>query len=141
MRIWSIHPKYLDNKRLVAVWRESLLARAVLGGKTKAYKNHPQLIRFKNSKNPLLFINSYLYYIYQESVKRNFKFNASKINKSLTNEKILVTDKQVSYELEHLKKKLNYPEYFNEVVVIEINPLFEVVKGEIEGWEKLTNKL
>jgi hypothetical protein len=57
MRIWSIHPKYLDAKRLTAVWRETLLAKAVLEGKTKSYKNHPQLIRFKPLQNPLVFIN------------------------------------------------------------------------------------
>jgi hypothetical protein len=28
---------------LVAVWREGLLAQAVLQGKTNGYKNHPQL--------------------------------------------------------------------------------------------------
>ena len=60
MRLWSIHPKYLDSKGLVAVWREGLLARSVLDGKTKGYKNHPQLIRFKNQKEPLLFLDTYL---------------------------------------------------------------------------------
>nr|WP_243687290.1 pyrimidine dimer DNA glycosylase/endonuclease V [Methanobacterium formicicum] len=50
MRLWSLHPKYLDVKGLVALWREGLLARAVLKGKTKGYTNHPQLIRFKNQK-------------------------------------------------------------------------------------------
>ena len=49
MRIWSIHPKYLDTKGLVALWRETLLAKNVLEEKTKGYKYHPQLIRFKSS--------------------------------------------------------------------------------------------
>jgi len=30
MRLWSIHPKYLDRQGLLAVWRESLLAQSVL---------------------------------------------------------------------------------------------------------------
>jgi hypothetical protein len=47
MRIWSIHPKYLDIKGLVALWREALLAKHVLEGRTKGYRNHPQLDRFK----------------------------------------------------------------------------------------------
>jgi len=59
MRLWSIHPKYLDTKGLVAVWRESLLAKKVLEGKTKGYKNHPQLIRFINSENAIELINTY----------------------------------------------------------------------------------
>ncbi|MEM3714836.1 MAG: pyrimidine dimer DNA glycosylase/endonuclease V [Nitrososphaeria archaeon] len=40
MRLWSIHPKYLDQKGLVACWREGLLAKKVLLGKVKGYKNH-----------------------------------------------------------------------------------------------------
>ena len=32
MRLWSLHPCYLDPAGLVAVWREGLLARAVLRG-------------------------------------------------------------------------------------------------------------
>ena len=49
MRLWSLHPKYLDIKGLVACWREGLLARKVLLDQTKGYKNHPQLIRFNRS--------------------------------------------------------------------------------------------
>ena len=39
MRLWSIHPKYLDCKGLVALWREALLAKKVLRGKTRKYAN------------------------------------------------------------------------------------------------------
>jgi len=38
MRLWTIHPKYLDAKGLVALWRETLLAKHVLEGKTPGYK-------------------------------------------------------------------------------------------------------
>ena len=64
MRIWSLHPKYLDSKGLVALWRETLLAKHVLEGKTKGYKNHPQLNRFKEIKDPIGVINQYLSEIY-----------------------------------------------------------------------------
>jgi len=47
LRLWSIHPKYLDYKGLVAVWREGLLAKRVLMGETKEYRDHPQLLRLK----------------------------------------------------------------------------------------------
>jgi hypothetical protein len=137
MRIWSIHPKYLDSKRLTAVWRETLLAKAVLEGKTKSYKNHPQLIRFKPLQNPLVFINTYLYHVYQESKKRNYNFNESLLNKKFTDKKILVTDKQLIYELNHLKKKLNFPEHLNCIEMPEPHPIFIVVEGEIESWEKV----
>ena len=45
MRLWSIHPKYLDPAGLTACWREGLLAREVLCGRTSGYRNHPQLAR------------------------------------------------------------------------------------------------
>ena len=66
MRIWSVHPKYLDKKGLVALWHETLLAKNVLEGNTKGYKNHSQLTRFKNSKNPLQGINQHLEVVYRE---------------------------------------------------------------------------
>jgi len=30
MRLWTIHPKYLDRQGLLALWREALLAQKVL---------------------------------------------------------------------------------------------------------------
>ena len=87
MRLWSLHPKYLDSKGIVALWREALLAKAVLGGKTKGYKNHPQLIRFKINKNPIALINTYLLNIYHESITRGYNFNQSKIGPEITNTK------------------------------------------------------
>ena len=32
MRLWTLHPQYLDAQGLTALWRESLLARKVLQG-------------------------------------------------------------------------------------------------------------
>ncbi len=34
MRLWTLHPKYLDPRGLVALWREALFAQAVLRGWT-----------------------------------------------------------------------------------------------------------
>src|SRR5690606_6899395 len=42
MRLWSLHPRYLDRQGLLALWREALLARAVLRGETRGYTLHPQ---------------------------------------------------------------------------------------------------
>ena len=80
MRIWSIHPKYLDAKGLVALWRETLLAKNVLYGLTKGYKNHPQLNRFKETGDPKEYINKYLISIYNEALSRSYKFDKSKID-------------------------------------------------------------
>lgn len=60
MRLWSLHPVYLDSKGLVALWREGLLAKKVLQGRTKGYKNHPQLLRFKTLDDSINAISLYL---------------------------------------------------------------------------------
>lgn len=106
MRIWSIHPKYLDTKGLVSLWRETLLAKNVLEEKTKGYKNHPQLIRFKNSDNQLQGINQYLAAVYQESQTRGYHFNKDNFNIYHDPVTLTVTLKQIEYETQHLLKKL-----------------------------------
>jgi hypothetical protein len=140
MRLWSLHPKYLDSKGLVALWREALLAKAVLNGETKGYKNHPQLTRFKINKNPKALINTYLLHIYHESLSRGYKFNRNKIGSEFTQSKIKVTQGQIEYELEHLILKLEIrdPSRYIELINIkelEPNPIFIVVDGGIEPWE------
>lgn len=47
MRLWTVHPRYLGAKGLVAAWREALLAQKVLAGRTRGYRAHPQLRRFQ----------------------------------------------------------------------------------------------
>ena len=143
MRLWSIHPKYLDAKGLVAVWREGLLAKKVLEGKTKGYKNHPQLIRFINSENALESINQYLYGIYEESTIRKYNFDKSKlytINSKRV--KLTVNSKQIEYEFELLKSKLKKRDLskYNEIIntpVIELHSIFMRITGDIENWEKI----
>jgi len=148
MRLWSISPVYLDTKGLLALWREALLAKKVLEGKTKGYKNHPQLERFKNYTQPLVAINSYLYYVLVEAGRRGYNFDNSKINTStIIFEKIPVTKGQIGYELFHLASKLKFrsPEYYRiferllENEGVKLNPVFYIVDGDIEKWEKLKN--
>ncbi len=79
MRLWTIHPGYLDRKGLVALWREGLLAQSVLLGNTKGYKNYPQLTRFKNTDNPIGAIGNYLSAVVDEADKRGHNFNRDKI--------------------------------------------------------------
>ncbi|MFY9639132.1 MAG: pyrimidine dimer DNA glycosylase/endonuclease V [Methanobacterium sp.] len=140
MRLWSLHPKYLDSKGLVALWREGLLARAVLKGETEGYKNHPQLIRFKNLNHPLSFIDSYLLNVYEESLLRSYKFNRNKIGHDFTESKINVTNGQIKFECKHLRSKLKVRDQikYNELLKIDLpdtNPIFRVVEGDIEPWE------
>lgn len=143
MRIWSIHPKFLDSKGLVALWRETLLAQKVLLGKTKGYRSHPQLIRFKNSAAPLEFIGSYLEYIWHEANRRGYSFDSSKIQNKIpknSKKKLKVTTGQIEYEKKHLLKKLKvrditFYHQFRKTTEIVLHPLFREVTGEIEDWE------
>ncbi|HEY1871604.1 MAG TPA: pyrimidine dimer DNA glycosylase/endonuclease V [Chitinophagaceae bacterium] len=142
MRIWSVHPKYLDGKGLVALWRETLLAKNVLENKTKGYKNHPQLIRFKETSDPLSFINKYLEEIYNESQRRNYSFDKTKVRQNLKPiSTVFVTNGQMEFEIQHLKRKLKLrdPQKINEIKLVkkfEPHSLFTIIEGEIESWEK-----
>ena len=141
MRIWSLHPKHLDARGLVALWREALLAQAVLAGKTKGYRHHPQLERFKASKAPMEAIGAYLTAVQNEADKRGYKFDKSRIlfpKKSAA--KMPVTDGQLRYEWLHLKKKLikrdSEKMAENARAKMIAHPIFTVKNGKRENWEK-----
>ena len=144
MRLWSLHPSLLDTKGLVALWREALLAKKVLEGNTKGYKNHPQLVRFRNYKYPPLAINSYLSFVYIEATERGYNFNKDKIKIYKRKKIIKVTSSQAEYEFKHLLKKLKTRDPKRYRILLKIkpseikpNPLFRTIKGSIEPWEKV----
>lgn len=140
MRLWSLHPRYLDPQGLVALWREALLARAVLRDETKGYRNHPQLDRFRRHAAPVAAINRYLAGVYGEAVARGYAFDGSKFERVHTCAQLPVTDGQVAYEWEHLLQKLsrrNPALYDNwRSVEPECHPLFVVRQGQVEPWER-----
>ena len=140
MRLWSINPGYLDSKGLVALWREALLAQNVLAGKTVGYKNHPQLVRFKSTSNPVGAIASYLRAVQDEAESRGYNFDKSKIQNRRLNSNIPVTNGQVEYEFKHLliKLKSRDPGLYRKIrdcKRIKLHPLFKKVRGSIEAWE------
>lgn len=140
MRLWSIHPQYLDSKGLVALWREGLLAQKVLRGGTKGYTNHPQLIRFRKTRNPVGAVAEYLRYVAYEADRRKYRFNRDKIAGSRFREKISVTKGQTEYEFRHLLNKLKErdPQRYiclNSIKNIELHPVFEKISGDVEDWE------
>ena len=106
MRIWSLHPRYLDARGLVALWREALLAQAVLRGRTKGYTHHPQLERFRLLRNPVAAIACYLRAVHDEATKRGYRFAGDKIGSSRSHQQITVTRGQLAYEWQHLTSKL-----------------------------------
>ena len=148
MRLWSLHPKYLDARGLVAAWREALLAQKVLEGKTRGYTHHPQLTRFRSSADPSEAISEYLWELREEGVRRSYNFDSSKIRRkrSSNTKKIPVSTGQIAYEFELLKWKLGnrdrrwLTKIRNEKNP-ESNPLFRRRKGEIEDWEKVIEKI
>ena len=142
MRLWSLHPKYLDPQGLVALWREALLAQAVLQGKTKGYKHHPQLRRFQETSSPRRYIAAYLKEVHAEATRRGYNFDGSKIGRTtgVRTRSLKVTRGQLKYEWDHLNKKLKKrsPKWRKQLPstrLSEPHPLFKVVRGGIAEWE------
>lgn len=146
MRLWSLHPCYLDRVGLVALWRETLLAQAVLHNETKGYRNHPQLKRFRVHEQTEGVLCAYLNAILQEANNRNYKFNAAKIRSYGTKhlELMSVTTGQLEYEWNHLNRKLqarNHDWFLRNKSVnlesgLQPNPIFRVIEGSTEPWER-----
>lgn len=143
MRLWSLHPKYLDAKGIVALWREALLARQVLRGLTRGYQFHPQLDRFKNTDAPLEYLEYYLYQVFLEAKKRGYQFDATKILPvSSIGTTLPITNGQLEYELEHLRLKVEKraPEHTSNLLNIKTpapHPIFHIISGKIASWERV----
>ncbi len=141
MRIWTLHPQYLDRQGLIALWREGLLAQAVLLGQTQGYRHHPQLARFQQQRGPVAAIAAYLAAVHRESVRRGYHFDATKINSRRIRSRIPETRGQLMYEWKNLKVKLGRrsPAALLEVATIQHprpHPLFRIVSGPVRTWEK-----
>jgi hypothetical protein len=140
VRLWTLHPKYLDARGLVALWREALLAQAVLAGQTRGYTRHPQLLRFCKAPSPAEAIASYLQVVHAEACRRGYHFDAIKIASSGSAEQIEVSQGQLEYEWEHLKAKLRlraplWLAGFEHLACPEPHPLFFIVPGVVAEWE------
>ncbi len=141
MRIWSLHPRYLDPQGLVALWRETLLARAVLRGQTRGYRHHPQLERFNAHPHPRSAINAYLSAVHAEATARGYRFDRSKLGPLRPVDMIAVGTGQIDREWEHLRRKLalRSPALLARWAGVcrpEAHPLFRVVPGPVASWEK-----
>ena len=140
MRLWTLHPRYLDTKGLVAAWREALLAQKVLSGLTSGYTHHPQLIRFRLHPQPIVAIGALLTGIAEEANRRGYQFDVAKILNSGRGDRIEETEGQLLFEWIHLQKKLEkrapaLHQQFKNIKTPEPHPLFRIVPGEIR-WEK-----
>ena len=142
MRLWSVHPRYLDPQGLVALWREGLLAQKVLQGATRGYRHHPQLRRFRSRSNPAGLVAWYLHRVCDEAGRRGYRFDRSKLceRPGLRRQPLPLTEGQLAHEWRHLLSKLEKraPQRLEElkpVTVVEPHPLFRLVPGEVEDWE------
>lgn len=155
MRLWSLHPCYLDRPGLTAAWREALLAQAVLAGRTSGYTRHPQLGRFRACQEPVTAIGAFLSVLQQEATDRGYRFDLARIDRPAGVgmptagwvETVPVSSGQVRYEWEHLMGKLRArsPQDARrwegtagrEVLV---HPLFVMVPGPVASWERPTGR-
>jgi hypothetical protein len=143
MRLWTVHPCHLDVVGLVALWREALLAQAVLLGRTRGYTRHPQLERFRIAADPVACIGRYLRVVAEEARARRYAFNDALIV-AASNQvaPIPETDGQLLYEWKHLRTKilLRAPEWYRTRIVgvhPTPHPLFRIVAGGVRDWERM----
>ena len=143
MRLWTLHPRYLDPQGLVALWREALLAREVLRGRTRGYRRHPQLERFRRHPAARSAINAYLAGVYAEACARGYAFDAAKVGPQREIPPVTATTGQLQYEWRHLARKLRSR---NPGVLRrhgsrarpQPHPLFRIVAGPVQPWERVT---
>lgn len=141
MRLWTVHPRYLDAKGLVAAWREALLAQKVLRGATRGYRHHPQLARFQAQDESVGVIAAFLAGIAEEAGRRGYRFDTSKISRRRFRGRLPETKGQLLYEWGHLLAKLRKraPELhrqFRGITKPEPHPLFRIVSGGVREWER-----
>jgi hypothetical protein len=139
MRLWTLHPAHLDARGLVTLWREALLAKAVLQGRTRGYRAHPQLARFRAHPDPVAAINTYLAGVFGEARLRGYHFDERKIQGPRTTVRIDATTGQLRYEWSHLLGKLEAraPQAYRLARRAEprAHLLFRLTPGPVEQWE------
>ena len=146
MRLWTLHPRHLDAVGLVALWREALLAQAVLLGRTRGYTRHPQLERFRTAADPVASIAGYLRAVADEATSRGYAFDSARIVAEGERVRpIFETKGQLLYEWEHLARKLQRrsPEWYGERVARAQptpHPLFRIVAGGVRDWERVSER-
>ncbi len=141
MRLWTVHPRYLDARGLVAAWREALLARAVIRGRTRGYRRHPQLERWRAQPDPVACLNAYLRGLYAEGRRRGYRFDGSKLGRAVARRRLDETRGQLAYEWTHLLRKLRVrsPALYRRLRTVKrpaAHPLFRIRPGPVRAWER-----
>lgn len=143
VRIWSLHPKYLDRQGLTACWRETLLAQAVLAERTRGYRSHPQLERFRKHRDPIGAVGWYLHGIADEADARGYHYDRDRVDRSPSHvSPIVVTTDQLDLEWWWLRSKLaaRSPailDQWADVARPAPHRSFELIDGPVAAWERL----
>jgi len=142
LRLWTLHPRYLDARGLVAAWREALLAQKVLAGETRGYRHHPQLLRFRAADDPPAAIAAFLAGLAREADSRGYHFDRAKILRCGPCARIPETRGQLLFEWGHLRAKLRArspgdARRWRAVEAPSAHPLFRIVAGGTRTWEKV----
>jgi Pyrimidine dimer DNA glycosylase len=140
MRLWTLHPRHLDAAGLVAIWREGLLARAVLSGLARGYRSHPQLARFRDTRRPIASLDTYLAVVCDEADRRGNRFDRAKLGRGRVRVKVAASRGQLDFEWAHLRRKLRArarPAVLGDRSLSPSpHPLFRVVRGPVAPWER-----
>ena len=123
------------------MWREGLLARAVLSDATLGYRNHPQLIRFRAQPDPLRALDAYLTGVLDESLVRDYRFSAHKIRRVEEVGFMEETRGQMAFERAHLLAKLRVRDQGRWQALLDMdqpepNPVFRLKDGPVRDWER-----
>lgn len=141
MRLWSVHPRYLDSPGLVGLWREALLAQGIVSGRTTAYRNHPQARRVLEQPDPWGAIHDYLIGVWEEGHRRGYRFDRARVLDHAGVHCMDVPRGQIEYEAVLLRMKLESrnPALLHDLPPpgdVRPHPSIKVVDGGIAWWER-----
>lgn len=145
MRIWSLHPKYLDKKELIDSWNDGLRTIGILTRNHQGSIFRPELSRFRSQSEPIIAVEKYLLSIANEAKRRGYMVDIRKLPSIpvVVSHKIPVSSGQIEYEWRQLMHVLagRSPGFLRRIEYSpshDINPIFYKRPGhDIETWEKL----
>lgn len=151
MRLWSLHPQYLDDQTFYLTWKRGMIAVRALTGKLAPYEqrfaHHGQLERFKKYPDPTQAISDYMHALVDEAERRHYQFPRYFKRKSLpkppNGTRIPVTAGQMECEIwlyaRLISQRGGMIEQYEKFFAIENHlphPIFELVRGPVAPWER-----
>jgi len=152
MRLWSFHPKYLDDQTLYLTWKKGMIAvRALTGnlaGYERTYANHGQLVRFRQQPDPVQAISDYMHALVDEAQRRGYTypryFKRKALPKSPNGTRMTVTAGQMECEVWRYANDIlgrrrgmiqHYVRFFG-IPEPDPHPIFTLVRGPVAEWER-----